>query len=89
MNNSTETSPTGAAVTASPMAPTNNRYHTVVDWPKHHPWPSVSGLRHLIFHAQKFGFEKCIRRVGRRILISENDFFGWLASNGGDTSGRF
>lgn len=49
-------------------------------WPKYHPWPSIGGLRHLVFFAKENGFEKVIRRCGRRILIDENAFFQWIDS---------
>ena len=49
----------------------------VPDWNKHHAWPPVGGLRHLIFYADKNGFDKVIRRVGRRVLIDEAAFFEW------------
>lgn len=45
-------------------------------WP--HPWPSQSGLRHMIFNAEKTGFDRCIRRIGRRVLIDEAEFFKWI-----------
>ena len=61
-----------------------NRFILVTEWHKHHPWPSTNTLRHLIFHKEKFGFDVCIRRLGRRVLISEKDFFAWLESDGGN-----
>lgn len=48
------------------------------DWPQYHPWPSISGLRYFIFHANTNGFHKVIRRVGRRVLIKESAFFDWV-----------
>ena len=56
----------------------NTKFITVSDWPNHHPWPPNGGLRHLIFNAQTNGFDKVIRRVGRRILIDETAFFKWV-----------
>lgn len=59
----------------------------VTEWPKHHSWPPLGGLRHLVFNAQTNGFDKVIRRVGRRVLIDEQAFFEWVdAQNeaGGD-----
>lgn len=58
----------------------------VAGWPKFHLWPSVAGLRALIFNSRQNGFEKCLRRCGRRILIDEAEFFMWLDArkeNGG------
>lgn len=53
------------------------------DWNKHHAWPPIGGLRHLIFHAASNGFDHVIRRVGRRVLIDEAAFFAWVDGNGG------
>jgi hypothetical protein len=50
----------------------------VTDWARHHPWPPLGGLRHLIFHAKSNGFSKCVCRVGRRVLIDEAAFFDWV-----------
>lgn len=49
----------------------------VTQWNDHHAWPPQGGLRHLIFHAQTNGFDACVRRVGRRVLIDEAAFFAW------------
>ena len=37
-----------------------------------------SGLRHLIFHADTNGFNKVIKRIGRKILIDVNAFDAWI-----------
>lgn len=50
----------------------------VPDWGKHHPWPSVAGLRWMIFNAKATGLDRCIHRVGRRVLIDESAFFDWV-----------
>lgn len=56
----------------------------LIDWPKHHAWPPIGGLRHLVFHADKNGFNKVVRRAGRRVLLDEKAFFAWLdEQNGG------
>jgi hypothetical protein len=49
----------------------------VPEWTKYHPWPTAPGLRHLIFHRAKNGFERVIVRCGRRLLIDEAAFFDW------------
>jgi hypothetical protein len=59
----------------------------VKDWPRRHPWPSVGGLRHLIFHRQRNGFDRVIRRIGRRVLIDESAFFAWAAESSQPTKG--
>ena len=55
----------------------------VTDWQKHHLWPPEGGLRYLIFNERLDGFHKCVRRVGRRVLIDEEAFFEWVAEQGG------
>lgn len=50
----------------------------VTEWNEHHSFPPIGGLRHLIFNAEENGFNKCIKRVGRRVLIDENAYFKWI-----------
>jgi hypothetical protein len=38
------------------------------------------GMRYRIFHAKSNGFDKCIKRVGAKILIDEHAFFKWIDS---------
>jgi len=52
------------------------------DWPQHHAWPPLGGMRHLIFNAGHNGFDAVIRRVGRRVLIDEQAFFSWVERQG-------
>lgn len=47
-------------------------------WPHYHLYPTVYRLRHFVFHADSNGFHRCIRRVGKKILISETDYFEWV-----------
>ena len=61
----------------------NTRLIPANDWPKHHPWPPIGGIRHLIFGAASNGFDKVIRRIGRRVLIDEAAFFQWANTQGG------
>ncbi len=51
----------------------------VVDWPKHHEWPSVYALRQMLFRREQNGMEAsgCIFRKGRSILIDEDKFWAW------------
>lgn len=55
----------------------------VPEWNEHHSWPPIGGLRHLIFYAEEKGFDKVIRRVGRRVLIDEAAFFQWVKDGAG------
>lgn len=57
------------------------RFLTVKQWGSHHSWPSEGGLRNIIFHKEKFVAEKCFKKVGRRILIDEEEFLKWIESN--------
>ncbi len=52
----------------------------LTDWPKYHPYPTLGGLRHLVFHAKTNGFFKVIRRVGSRILLDESAWFDFVNS---------
>ena len=55
----------------------------VTDWNSYHPWPTVAGLRHLIFFGKSNGFDEVVRRIGRRVLIDEAAFFAWVDKQGG------
>ena len=57
---------------------TERKLIPVTQWNDHHAWPPQGGLRYLIFHADKNGFDKVIKRSGRRILIDEKAFFSWM-----------
>ncbi|GAA4400265.1 hypothetical protein [Quisquiliibacterium transsilvanicum] len=61
----------------------STRHIPANDWPNHHPWPPIGGLRHLIFNAKSNGFDQVVRRIGRRVLIDEQAFFAWVDRNGG------
>lgn len=52
----------------------------VSHWNQFHSWPPQGGLRYLIFNAKSNGFDKVVRRVGRRVLIDEKSFFAWVNS---------
>ncbi len=54
------------------------RFIPVPNWHKHHEWPPLGGLRSLIFNSRQNGFDKVIKRVGRRVLIDEAAFFAWV-----------
>lgn len=66
------------SITLLSPVPSSRRLIAVTDWNKHHDWPSIGGLRHLIFFADTNGFNRCLRRVGRRVLIDEHAFFEWV-----------
>jgi hypothetical protein len=52
---------------------------TVAQFSQRHGWP-IGGLRHLIFNEHTNGFARCVRRVGRKVLINEVEFFRWVES---------
>lgn len=52
----------------------------VPKWNDYHTWPPQGGLRHLIFNAKRNGFERVIKRAGRRVLLDEQAFFEWVES---------
>lgn len=54
-------------------------------WNDYHPWPPKGGLRHLVFYEKTNGFEKVVRRCGRRVLIDEAAFFAWVSSQNRST----
>lgn len=51
---------------------------TVRQFTEKHPAFSEGGLRYIIFHAEKNGFVKCIRRIGRKVLLDEKSVFQWV-----------
>ena len=63
---------------------------TVRQFSRKHPSFPEGGLRYLIFHARPRrstrgdlpgnGLEMALVRVGRRVLIDEAKFFGWIDS---------
>ncbi len=57
-------------------------------WPAHHNYPPLGQLRALVFNAKDNGFERCIRRIGRRILIDEAQFFEWVDAQKQDNWGQ-
>lgn len=61
--------------TAPQTTQTSTRLIPVTDWNKHHSWPPIGGLRHLIFNEKSNGFASAFKRVGRRVLIDEAEFF--------------
>lgn len=65
-----------SGVVADPV--TGDRWIKVTHFHLYHDWPSKAGLRWIIFRSRELGFEKVIRRVGRRLLIDEQAFFSWL-----------
>lgn len=53
----------------------SSRLIPVPKWNDYYDWPPAGGLRHLIFHENTNGFATAFKRVGRRVLIDEVEFF--------------
>jgi hypothetical protein len=51
-------------------------------WDIYHPFPTVPALRWMRFNGDKNGFNGCILKVGKRVLIDEAKFFQWVRNNG-------
>ena len=62
-----------------------SRLIPLTQWPKIHCWPSLSGLRWLVFNEDNNGFSSVTRRVGRRVLLDEAEFFKWVEEKQGAT----
>ena len=58
-----------------PVPENTTRYIPIPDWPKFHPWPTPSGLRHLKFNEANNGFTTAFKQIGRRVLVDEAEFF--------------
>lgn len=56
----------------------STRLIPVTQWSEHHSYPPLGQLRALVFNANKNGFDSCIRRIGRRVLIDEAAYFAWV-----------
>lgn len=57
-------------------------YLTVNQFSEKHPAFTRGGLRALIFNENSNGLAKAgaIVRIGRKVLIDEGKFFGWVAA---------
>jgi hypothetical protein len=57
-------------------------YLTVKQFSEKHPAFTNGGLRSLIFNEESNGLAKAgaIVRIGRKVLIDESKFFGWVES---------
>lgn len=56
----------------------STRLIPVPRWNDYYDYPTQNALRHLIFHSEQNGFNKVVKRVGRRVLIDERAFFAWI-----------
>lgn len=49
----------------------------VSEWNKYFEYPRVQSFRQMIFF-NRYGIEKCVRKIGGRVYIKVKDFFEWL-----------
>ena len=66
-----------------------NKLIPVTEWNNHHTWPPIGGLRHLIYNSSSNGFTTAFKRVGRRVLIDENEFFACVERQNKRISSKF
>lgn len=59
-------------------SPETRSFLTVRQFSQKHPAFPEGGLRYSIFHSAKNGFSKCIRRIGRKVLLDEAEVFRWV-----------
>ena len=59
-------------------------YVTIRQLVTNYPAFTEGGIRALIFRANHNGFNRCIRRIGRKILISKSAFSHWIEAQNGD-----
>ena len=59
-------------------------YVTIRQLTTSNPAFTEGGIRALIFRADCNGFNSCIRRIGRKILISKSAFSHWIEAQNGD-----
>ena len=57
------------------------QFVSVRELAKIYPCFSEASLRFLIFHSNTNGLKKCIRRLGRKILINITEFEDWIDSH--------
>lgn len=59
-------------------------YITIRQLTTSNPAFTEGGVRALIFRADTNGFYRCIRRIGRKILISKSAFSHWIEEQNGE-----
>lgn len=58
------------------------RLLTVSQFVEKHSWATKGGLRALLFNRKKNGLDAAVVRLGRKLLLDEEQFFQWLESRG-------
>ena len=62
--------------------PQETKWLTIRQLADANPCFTESSLRWLVFHQSTNGFDRCVRRIGKKILISLADFENWVESHG-------
>ena len=62
-----------------------NRFLTVKQLPSYYSAFTENSIRWLIFNEKTNGFCRCIRRIGRKVLIDVIEFEQWISEQQGDT----
>ncbi|CAB4128464.1 hypothetical protein UFOVP270_16 [uncultured Caudovirales phage] len=66
------------------MMPTEKRLATIKKIPILYPDAfTESSIRWLVFNEKQNGFSKCIRRIGRKVLIDLDSFESWIDTQDG------
>lgn len=61
-----------------------NRFLTVKQLPLYYSAFTENSIRWLIFNETANGFCRCIRRIGRKVLIDVIEFEQWISEQQGD-----
>lgn len=76
------------------MTPTPTDYRSIdalcerINAGTKHQTLSPHALRHYVRHADENGLRPHVRRLGRKILVSESGFYTWLHEQGDKTRGK-
>ncbi len=60
------------------VAQTSKRFATVAQMSTIYPAFKTSSIRQLIFYSKTNGFDDCVKRVGKKILIDLDKFEDWI-----------
>jgi len=55
---------------------------TVQQFCERHAWATIGGMRSILFNRATNGFDGCVVRVGRKLLLDEAAVFAWLERHG-------
>lgn len=56
-------------------------YMTVKQLAEKYPFMTEGAIRWQVFNQERTGFKKCLVKMGRRVLISEEGFLAWVESH--------